>query len=47
MKTHIFLILIATMLSACASKEHVSQAQIERQQQEQFSYLEGQASRLR
>lgn len=39
MRTHIFLILVAFMVSACASREHLSQSEQERQQarQEEFS----------
>lgn len=47
MRAAILIILSTLVLSACASKEHVTQTPAERHQQEEFTFRESQASRLR
>ncbi len=47
MKTHIFLILLALGISACASREEVSLTQENQQKQDHYSFTEGSASRFR
>ncbi len=50
MRPHFFIALIALVMSACASKQNVvgsQQYQDQQEQQEQFSRLENQASRIR
>lgn len=40
MKTHILLTLLALVISACASKEHQSQADFERLQDKQTEFVQ-------
>lgn len=49
MKNHALILLIALIVSACATtpKENVSKLDQERRQMEQFGFLEGHASRIR
>jgi outer membrane biogenesis lipoprotein LolB len=50
MRTHIFLLALTALLTtACASKEHLTQSDYQQQQQQEdhYSFLESQASRVR
>lgn len=50
MRTHILIALFALIVTACASKEHITQSQLEAQEHyedTQVSFREGQASRVR
>ncbi len=49
MKNHALILLIALVVSACASspKEDVSSLDQQRRQAEQYGFLEGHASRIR
>lgn len=49
MRKNILIALAALILSACASHEHMtpSQAQRDQQKQDHYSFIEGPASRIR
>jgi uncharacterized protein YcfL len=47
MRTHIYLVILAFLITGCASYRDISQAQLERQQQDHLTFLEGHGSVIR